>query len=201
MAEKTISPGMKLALDLGPVVAFFAGYFLLRDRSFEFGGHTYSGFVIITALFVPLLALTTFLSWRLTGHVSKMNLVTLAIVVVFGGLTVWFDDERFFKMKPTILYALFAAVLGFGLMRRRSYLEPLMGEALPLTHEGWMILTRRLALFFAVLAVLNELVWRNFSTETWVTFKTFGLTAAVFAFFLTQGRVFERHSASKDEET
>ena len=198
MEQRRLSPGLKMALDFGPILAFFAGYLLVRDRTFAIAGGEYSGFVLITAAFVPLLALTTFVSWRLTGRLSKMNLVTLVVVVVFGGLTVWFNDERFFKMKPTMIYAIFAVVLLVGLLRGKSYLQVLMDEVLPLRPEGWMILTRRLCLFFALLAVANEVIWRNFSTDTWVTFKTFGLTAAVFLFFLTQGRVFEAYAVEKE---
>jgi intracellular septation protein len=112
---------------------------------------------------------------------------------VFGGLSVWLNDERFFKMKPTIIYALFAAILGFGLWRGESYLKVLMGEVLPMEQAGWMIITKRLVGFFVLLAVLNEVVWRGFSTEAWVNFKTFGLTAALFLFFMTQSRVFSKY--------
>ncbi len=196
-AEKKISGGLKLALDLGPVVAFFIGYLLLRDRSFMIGGTEYSGFIVVTAAFVPLLALTTFLLWWLTGTLSKMQVVTLVLVVVFGGLTVWLNDERFFKMKPTIIYALFAAILGFGLLRGKSYMQLVMNEVLPMDHEGWMILTRRVTGFFVLLAVANEVVWRTMSTDAWVNFKTFGLTFALFVFFMLQGRLFQRHGIEK----
>jgi intracellular septation protein len=103
-------------------------------------------------------------------------------------------------MKPTMIYLLFAGVLGFGLLRGQSYLRSVLGEALPLQDAGWMILTRRLTLFFAALALANELVWRLMSTDSWVSFKTFGLTAAVFLFFLTQGRLLSRHAAGDRDE-
>lgn len=192
--------GLRMALDLGPVLAFFVAYLLLRDRLFEIGGREYSGFVLVTAAFVPLLALTTLIGWRLTGKLSAMNLLTLGLVAVFGALTVWFNDERFFKMKPTILYLLFAAVLGAGLLRGRSWLQPLMGEALPMDAAGWMALTRRLCGFFLALAVANEVIWRSFSTSTWVWFKTFGLTLALFAFFIAQARLFERHGIKEEQD-
>jgi intracellular septation protein len=195
---RRISPGLKTALDFGPILLFFVGYFLTRGQTFTIGGTEYSGFIAVTAIFVPVMALTTFLLWRLTGKVSAMQIVTLVVVVVFGGLTIWFNDERFFKMKPTMIYAIFAAVLGFGLLRGRSYLQLVMDEMLPLRHEGWMILTRRLVIFFVGLAIANEIVWRNFSDATWVSFKTFGLTAAVFAFFLTQAKLFEAYAAEKE---
>jgi intracellular septation protein len=105
-------------------------------------------------------------------------------------------------MKPTMIYALFAGILGFGLLRGESYLKAVMGESLPMQSDGWMILTKRLTLFFAVLAVLNEVIWRGFSTEVWVNFKTFGLTAALFLFFMTQSWVFAKYGSEvpKDDE-
>lgn len=180
----------KTVLELGPIVLFFVGYFLLRNRSFDVGGAEYSGFIVVTALFVPLMAAATFALWRLTGHLSRMQVVTLLLVILFGGLTVWLNDERFFKMKPTIIYLLFAGILGFGLLRGRSYLRLVMEELVPLQREGWMKLTRRVTLFFLGLALANELVWRTMSTEAWVSFKTFGLTAAIFVFFALQGPLF-----------
>lgn len=189
MAEKKINPILKLALELGPVLAFFVGYTRLKDATFTVGGAEYHGFILMTALFIPLMVLSTLVLWKLTGRLSQMQLLTVVLVVVFGGLSVWLNDERFFKMKPTLIYALFAAVLGFGLWRGRSYLKSVMGEALPMRDEGWMILTRRVTMFFCGLAVANELVWRFMSTDAWVNFKTFGLTVAVFLFFMTQGKL------------
>lgn len=185
----------KTVLELGPIVLFFVGYILLRNRTFEVAGAEYSGFIVITAVFVPLMAAATFALWRLTGHLSRMQVVTLALVVIFGGLTVWLNDERFFKMKPTIIYLLFAAILGFGLLRGRSYLRLVMDEIVPLEREGWMKLTRRVTFFFLGLALANELVWRTMSTEAWVSFKTFGLTAAIFVFFALQGPLFSAYGS------
>lgn len=199
MAEKTGAKGvnrwLKLGLELGPVLGFFAAYFALKGQSFTVAGTEYQGFVLITAVFVPVMALATLVLWRLTGKLAAMQVVTLVLVLVFGGLTVWFNDGDFFKMKPTIIYLLFAGVLGFGLLRGRSYLALVMSEVLPMQPEGWIILTRRLTLFFAALAVLNEIVWRGFSEATWVYFKTFGLTAAVFVFFIAQSGLLARYAA------
>ncbi|MCO8146225.1 septation protein IspZ [Rhodovulum tesquicola] len=191
--RKPINPGLKLALELGPIAAFFVGYLMLREKVFTIAGTDYDGFVLATAGFIPLILLTTALLWRLTGHISKMQVATAVLVVVFGGLTVWLNDERFFKMKPTIIYALFAGVLGVGLLRGQSYLQFVMEEVMPMQRAGWMILTRRLTAFFAGLAVLNEVIWRTMSTDMWVNFKTFGLTIAIFAFFMAQGKLFERY--------
>ena len=174
MTEKTIDPKIKALLEYGPIAVFFLGYMTLRDRSFMIAGAERDGLILITAVFVPLIMLTTFLFWRLTGKVSKMQLVTLVVVVVFGGMTIWFNDDRFIKMKPTIIYLIFAGILGFGLLRGQSYLRVVMEEMLPLQPEGWMKLTKRLALFFFALAIANEFVWRTMSTDAWVTFKTFG---------------------------
>lgn len=196
---RPISPGLKLALELGPIAAFFAGYVALKDRVFSLGGTEYDGFIVVTAAFIPVMLLTTGILWRLTGRLSRMQVATVALVVVFGGLSVWLNDERFFKMKPTVIYLLFAALLGAGLWRGQSWLRLVMEEALPLSPEGWMILTRRLALFFAGLALANEAVWRLMSTEAWVNFKTFGLTFAMFAFFMAQGQLLKRHGTGGSE--
>jgi intracellular septation protein len=200
MTEKPINPGVKLALELGPIVAFFVGYVMLKDETFAFGGNSYDGFIVVTAAFIPLMVLTTGLLWRLTGKLSKMQVATVVLVVLFGGLSVWLNDDRFFKMKPTMIYLLFAAILGFGLLRGQSYLRLVMEEALPMQPEGWMILTRRLALFFAGLALANEAVWRLMSTDAWVNFKTFGLTAALFLFFILQGGLFKRYGIETDTD-
>jgi intracellular septation protein len=199
MAEKDVSKGLKMALELGPIALFFVAYLWVRDKSFTVGGTEYDGFILVTAGFVPILLIATGILWRLTGKLSKMQIVTAVLVLVFGGLTVWFNDDRFFKMKPTIIYALFAGVLGFGLMRGQSYLQAVMEEALPMEPQGWMILTKRLALFFVALAIANEIVWRTMSTDAWVNFKTFGLTAAVFLFFMTQGKLFETYGTDESE--
>ena len=199
MAERKVHPGLKLALELGPIALFFAGYLKLKDQVFSIAGTQYDGFIVVTALFIPLMLVTTGILWRLTGKLSKMQIATVVLVVVFGGLSVWLNDERFFKMKPTMIYVLFGGVLGFGLLRGQSYLRLVMEEALPLQPEGWMILTRRLCAFFFGLAVANEAVWRLMSTEAWVNFKTFGLTAALFLFFMTQGGVLSRYGVEEEK--
>ena len=200
MAEKKINTALKLALELGPVLAFFVAYGRLKDQTLTILGSDYSGFIVVTALFIPVLIVTTGILWALTGKLSRMQVATVVLVVVFGGLSVWLKDERFFKMKPTMIYLLFAAILGFGLWRGQSYLRLVMDEALPMQPEGWMILTRRVTLFFVVLALANEAIWRTMSTESWVTFKTFGLTAALFAFFMTQGRLMEKYGIKDPAE-
>lgn len=193
MTKRKIAPWVKPVLEMGPIVAFFVAYLLVKDRVFHIGGRDYDGFIIVTAGFIPLILFSTYLLWKLTGRLSKMQVITAVLITVFGGLSVWLNDDRFFKMKPTLIYALFGSILGIGLLRGESWLKHAIEEALQLDDEGWMILTRRLTAFFFALAVLNEIVWRTQSTETWVWFKTFALTAAVFGFFLTQGRLFLEH--------
>jgi intracellular septation protein len=200
MTGRRINPWVKLALELGPVIAFFAAFTRLKGQTVTVAGTEYQGFILATAIFVPLMLLATLILWRLTGRLSPMQVVTLVLVIVFGGLSVWFNDERFFKMKPTIIYLMFAGILGFGLLRGRSYLALAMEEVMPLKREGWMILTRRVTAFFLALAVLNEIVWRTMSDQAGVNFKTFGLTLAIFAFFMTQGRLIERYGEDKGPE-
>ncbi len=200
MTEKRkINPLLKSALEFGPVVLFFVAYLRFKDQVFTIGGTDYNGFILVTAAFVPLLIASTAALWALTGKLSRMQIATVVLVTIFGGLSVWLNDERFFKMKPTAIYLLFGALLAVGLMRGQSYLKFVMEEAMPLQHEGWMILTKRLMLCFFALAIANELIWRLASTETWVYFKTFGLTAAVFAFFMSQGKLFQNYGLDKDD--
>ncbi len=200
MKEKKINPTVKLVLELGPVVLFFVAYTRIKDQQFDLFGQTYDGFIVATAAFIPVLLISTGLMWWLSGKLSKMQVMTAVLVLVFGGMSVWFNDERFFKMKPTIIYLIFGGLLGFGLLRGQSYLRYVMDEAMPMREQGWMILTRRLCAFFLGLAVVNELVWRTMSTDTWVNFKTFGLTIAVFAFFIMQASLFNKYSIDKDKD-
>lgn len=196
---KELKPWVKPALEFGPVLLFFIAYGRLKEQQFTFGGEVYEGFVVATALFIPLLVASTLILWKLTGHLSKMQLMTLVLVVGFGGLTVWLNDGSFFKMKPTILYLFFAGALGFGLLRGKSYMQVMMDSALPLTDEGWMALTKRLTVLFIGLAVANELVWRMLSEDTWVKFKTFGMPIIMFGFFMLQSGLISKHSTEEDE--
>ncbi|MDG1010841.1 MAG: septation protein A [Amylibacter sp.] len=200
MSEKSISPALKMGLELGPIVLFFVAYTRIKGREFEVFGNTYEGFIVATAAFIPLLLVSTGLLWWLTGKLSRMQLVTAVLVVVFGGMSIWFNDDRFFKMKPTIIYALFGGILGFGLLQGKSYLRSVMEEIIPLKQGGWMKLTQRACLFFFGLAIANEVVWRLMSTDAWVNFKTFGLTAAVFVFFMAQGPLLQKHAIGNETE-
>ncbi|ABA77990.1 septation protein A [Rhodobacter sphaeroides] len=199
MAER-INPVVKAVLEWGPIAAFFLGYVKLKDETFTVAGTDYQGFIIVTAAFIPLMVICTGLLWWLSGKLSKMQVATVVLVVVFGGLSVWLNDDRFFKMKPTMIYLLFGVLLGIGLLRGQSWLRLVLEEAIPLQDEGWMILTRRVMAFFFALAIANEAVWRLMSTDAWVNFKTFGLPLAIFVFFMTQSGLFKRYNPERKDE-
>jgi len=179
--KKPINPFLKQGLELGPTLAFFLIYLQLRDETFNFSGAEYSGFIVATLAFVPILLAAMAVLWWLTGQLSRMQIFTAFMVIFFGALTAWFNDERFFKMKTSIVYGCLAAILGIGLLQKKSYLAYVMAEMMPMRDEGWMILTRRLCLGFAVLAVANEITWRSLSTDLWVKIETFGFPIALFA--------------------
>ena len=196
--EKTINPILKQVLELGPLMLFFAGFFLLKADTYTVAGHVFDRFILLTALFVPLTIIATGALWLLTGSLSRMQVFTLVLVVLMGGLSVWLNDERYIKMKPTALYLGFSGILFFGLWRGKSYLQSLIGAVLPMEPAGWLILTKRFALFFLGLALVNELVWRNLSTGTWLSFKLFGVTGAMFVFLLAQHKVFSTYMIEED---
>jgi len=197
---RKIHPLLKPALEIGPLIVFFVLFMRMRDKTVMLGGTEYGGFIIATLVFIPVLVLSTLVLWRLSGRISPMQIATLVLVVVFGGLSVWLNDPKFFKMKPTMIYLLFAGLLGLSLLLRKNWLQLVMSEALPMQDEGWRILTWRLAALFLALAVANEIVWRGMSETAWVNFKTFGLPAIMVVFFVLNARLFERHALPKDGE-
>jgi intracellular septation protein len=140
------------------------------------------------------------LSVAFERRVPIMPLVTAAIVMVFGGLTLWLNDERFIKMKPTIVQAIFSLVLFGGLAMRKPLLKSVLGTAWQLTDRGWFLLTFRFAIFFAVMAVLNEVVWRSVSTDLWVNFKIFGILLLTFIFTAFQIPLITRYQIPEESE-
>lgn len=199
MPQRNIPQWVKTALEMGPVIGFFVAYLYLKDEVFTFGGTEYDGFIVVTAGFIPVILASMGLLWWLTGHISRMQILTAVLVLVFGGLTVWLNDDKFIKMKPTMVYLLLGGVLAIGLMRGQSYLRVVMGELLPMEHEGWMILTKRMTAFFFLLAASNELVWRTQTTEFWVYFETFVLTGALFFFFIAQAGLIQRYAIETED--
>ncbi len=186
MTAKPINPILKQVLELGPTLVFFLIYLRIKDDTFTIAGTDYSGFIISAVVFIPILLAAMGALWLLTGKLSRMQVFTAFMVIFFGGLTAWFNDEAFFKMKTTIVYGLFSILLGIGLLRGQSWLEFILGEFLPMEREGWMILTRRLLVFFGLLAVANEVIWRTQSEELWVTLETFAFPVVLFAFLWSQ---------------
>lgn len=176
---------IKLAIEMGPLIAFLVAYSKTEIL-------TATG-VLIAATLLSLAASKWFL-----GHIATMPIVTAVLVTVFGGLTLWLQDPSFIKMKPTILYILFACVLAGGLIWKRLFIKVLFGEAFQLSEEGWRILTLRWAMFFLVLAGVNEVVWRNFSEQAWVNFKVFGFLPLTMAFAVFQISLIKRHGPSND---
>lgn len=200
MSDKQINPVLKQVLELGPPLLFFVAYIYMRDEVYTFGGTEYSGFIVAAAVFVPILLASMAILWKLTGKLSRMQVFTIVMVIVFGGLTVWFNDEKFFKLKTTLVYGLFAIILGIGLLQGRSYLAWVMAEFLPMTDAGWMILTKRLMMFFAFMAAANEFVWRTMSTDAWVKIETFGFPVLMFLFLWSQIMMLQGHLIEDDKD-
>ena len=200
MAERKINGVVKQVLELGPTLAFFLIYMQIRDNRYMIAGVDYSGFIVAALIFVPILLMSMALLWVLSGQLSRMQMFTAFMVIFFGGMTAYFNDERFFKMKTTIVYSSLAGLLGIGLLRGQSYLKVVMGEMLPMQDAGWMILTRRLCAMFAALAIANEIIWRNMSTDMWVKLETFAMPLALMAFLMAQVFALQRFFIEPDGE-
>jgi intracellular septation protein len=173
LAKPQLNPGLKIVLDLGPLLVFFAA-------------NSRFGIFAATGAFMAAILIALAISYALTRHLPMMPLVTAIVVVVFGTLTLVLHDELFIKVKPTIIYVLFGGILLGGLAFGRSLLGVVFDSVFHLTEEGWRRLTLRWALFFLTLAVLNEIVWRTQSTDVWVSFKVFGVVPLTFVFAALQ---------------
>ncbi|WP_323036043.1 inner membrane-spanning protein YciB [Pararhodobacter sp.] len=191
--EKQASPLIKQVLELGPLLAFLVAYLWLRDGSVTIGGTDYGGFVVAIVLFVPLQIASAVALRLITGRLSRMQLATLILVIVLGLGTVLFNDERVFKMKSTFVFGLFGVLLFIGLWRGQSWLAFVLDQALPISREGWMILTRRMAWFFLAFAAMNEVIWRNFSTDVFVMWDTFGQMGVMFVFLMGNYKLIDTH--------
>lgn len=194
--KKEVNPLLKLALELGPLMVFFfanargewlAGRF---PALAAFGGPIF----VATGLFMIATAIALTASWVLTRTLPIMPLVSGVVVFVFGGLTLYLQDDVFIKMKPTIINTLFGGVLLGGLWFGKSLLGYVFDSAFSLDAEGWRKLTLRWGLFFLFLAILNEIVWRSFSTDTWVAFKVWGIMPITLIFTFSQMPLIMRHS-------
>ncbi len=194
--HRELNPLLKLALELGPLLVFFfanaRGEWLVErvPALANLGGPLF----VATALFMVAVAIALVVSYALTKRLPIMPLVSGAVVLVFGALTLWLQDEVFIKMKPTIVNGLFAAVLLGGLMFEKSLLGYVFDSAFKLDAEGWRKLTLRWGVFFVVLAIANEIVWRGFSTDFWVAFKVWGIMPITVIFTIAQMPLIMRHS-------
>jgi intracellular septation protein len=187
MTEKPqLNPMLKLALDLGPLLLFFVA-------------NSRYGIFTATATFMVAVLAALAVSYVMTRRLPIMPVVTAVIVVVFGGLTLILHDATFIKVKPTIIYALFGAVLIGGLVFKKPLLGILFDSLFHLTEEGWRRLTLRWAIFFFALAALNEIVWRNASTDLWVDFKVFVVVPLTFIFGALQVPLLRKYAVEPAE--
>src|SRR6202166_2496262 len=181
-SKRQLNPPLKIVLDLGPLLIFFAA-------------NSRFGIFAATGAFMAAIVIALAVSYALTRHLPIMPLVTAVVVVVFGTLTLVLHDELFIKVKPTIIYVLFGGVLLVGLAFGKSLLGIVFDSVFHLTEEGWRKLTLRWALFFLALAVLNEIVWRTQTTDIWVDFKVFGMTALSIVFMALQYPLLNKYAA------
>ena len=179
----------RLALDLGPLALFFGAYKLSNN------------FFIATGVFMVTILASLAIGYLVERRLSPMPLVTAVLVLVFGGLTIGLRSEVFLKIKPTVLYTFFAALLLGGLAFNRLFIKYIFEQAFDLTEVGWRSLTWRWGLFFVFLAVLNEIIWRNMSTDFWVSFKFAGVLPLTFLFALAQAPFVLKHQVINETET
>ena len=185
--------GTKLLIDLGPLLVFFLVNFFAPVPAF-------TKIFVATGAFMVAMVAAMLLSAIRYRRISPLLWFSGVMVVILGGLTIWLHNEMFIKMKPTIYYLLVAAVLGFGLLTGRPLLQRVLGSTYPgLDQTGWGKLTRNWAIFFAFMAVLNEAVWRNSSTQFWIGFKIWGAIPLTFLFAAANIPMLLKHGLMKDD--
>ncbi|MBW3096727.1 septation protein A [Pseudohoeflea coraliihabitans] len=200
--RKHVNPILKLALELGPLLVFFFGNAKGAWLAEQFpilaalGGPIFVG----TALFMTAVAIAFTISWIITRTIPIMPLLSGAIVLVFGALTLWLHDDTFIKVKPTIINSMFGAILLGGLFFGKSFLGYVFDSAFRLDAEGWRKLTFRWGLFFFFMAGVNEVMWRNFSTDIWIAFKVWGNMPMSILFMMAQLPMMKRHALPDEDE-
>lgn len=200
--RQELSPLLKMTLELGPLAIFF----LFNSKgeqiaaSFPILQTLGKPIFLATAAFMVAISISLTVSLWLTKRLPIMPLVSGVVVLVFGALTLWLQDELFIKLKPTIVNCLFGSVLLIGLLFGKSLLGYVFDSAFKLTDEGWRKLTLNWGIFFFILAIINEIVWRNFSTDFWVNFKVFGVMPITLVFTLTQLPLIQKHAIVEDDE-
>ena len=196
VTDMHMSPALKLILEMGPLVVFFfanyKGEWLIKHVSL-FQGFEKPIFPA-TAIFMVAIVIALFASWTIARKLPVMPLISGVFVLIFGFLTLWLHNDTFIKMKPTIINTLFGLILFGGLAFKKSLLGYVLDSAFQLDDEGWKILTLRWAWFFIFLAVLNELIWRNFSNDFWTTFKVFGVMPITIIFMIAQMPIIMKHA-------
>ena len=189
-----MTPRLNAAIEYGPLGVFLVAYFV-GNRFLDDVGAILAATAAIMAATVVALSV----AWFVQHRVPKVPLVSGVLLMLFGGLTLWLQDPVFIKMKPTIVYLLFSAILLGGLAMRRPLLKPLLGSAWQLDDPGWRKLTVRFGLFFMSMAGLNELVWRTQSTDFWVSYKVFGTMALILVFTMLQISLIHRHTIEPEK--
>ncbi len=194
------SAWVKLLLELGPLMVFFLAYNQGELIGQWLGQPDMKPIIAATVVFIPTMIVSVLGSFWLTREVAVMPLVSLVLVCVFGGLTIWLNDDTFIKMKPTILNLIFAAVLMTGLYFNKMFLKLIFQEGWSITDRGWYLLTVRWSIFFVCMAILNEIIWRNFPEEFWVNFKVWGNLPITMIFAVFQMRLVFQHPLPESEE-
>lgn len=185
--EKKLNGGLKFALEFGPLIAFFAAY-------------KWADIFTATAVIMIGTTIALAITWFITRKLSIMPIVTLVLITVFGGLTLYLKDPSFIQIKVTIINGLFAAILLGGWLIKKPLLKFVFGEAMNLDPPGWLKLTLHWGLFFLALALANEVIRRMVTMDTWVTYKTFGILPLTFIFAISQLPLMQRHMVEESDE-
>jgi intracellular septation protein len=186
MTERHLSPGQRTLIDLGPLIVFFCANYIY-------------GIMVGTAALMFATVIVICITFFVERSIPPMPTVTCVLVMIFGGLTLYFDNEIFIKIKPTIVNVLFASALAIGLLLKRNFLKPLLSRVMQLTDDGWKIMSKLWIIMFISLAIINEALWRTVDTDTWVTFKAFGIPVIVLIFGIFMTPILQKHQLKKND--